>query len=70
MTGEESYLLQKYRKTNNKYRKFYKKYKPSKCIIYEDANNLYGWEMSQYLLFVRIKWLTQGKIDRIDLNTI
>ena len=41
MRGGESYFLQKFRKTNNKYMKFYKKYAPFKCIISEDANNLY-----------------------------
>ena len=34
---------------NNKYMKEYNKEKPSKYIMYLDANNLYGYAMSQYL---------------------
>ena len=49
---------------------FYDKDKQSKCIVYKDTNNLHGWEMSQYLPFGKFKWLTQGKIDRLDVSTI
>ena len=31
--------------------------KPSKFILYLDMNNLYGWEMSEYLPYERFKWL-------------
>ena len=32
-----------------------------------DANNLYGWAMSQYLPTGGFKWMTQKQIDNIDL---
>ena len=44
-----SYIANRYGKANNKYMKEYDKKSPSKHIIYLDANNLYGWAMSQYL---------------------
>ena len=40
-----------------KYMKSYDKDKPSKYIIYEDANNAYEWEMSQYLPIGRFEWV-------------
>ena len=40
--GGLSYISQGYRKSNNKYMKSFDKVKPSKYILYEDPNNLYG----------------------------
>ena len=40
---------------------------PSKYIMYLDANNLYGWAMSQYLPTGRFRWLTEKEINKIDL---
>ena len=34
---------------------FYDNSKPSKYITYLDINNLYGWEMSQYLPYSGFK---------------
>ena len=35
-----------------------------------DANNLYGWAMSQYLPYGDCKWLNQKEIDKFCLNSI
>ena len=40
---------------------------PSKYIMYLDANNLYGWAMSQYLPTDGFRWMTDKQIDNIDL---
>ena len=49
MTGGISYIVKRFSKANNKYIKSYDNSKPRKYITYLDANNLYGWAMSQYL---------------------
>ena len=59
MRGGVSYIAQGHSKVNNKYMKSYGKEKPCKCIICEDANNLYGWAMSRYLPFGGFKCVTK-----------
>ena len=39
--------------------KRYNDSKPCKSITYLDVNNLYGWAMSQYLLYSKFKGLNQ-----------
>ena len=50
--------------------KSYTEDKPSKHSIYLDADNLYGWAMTQYLPTGGFKWLTQDEIKNLDVNTI
>ena len=68
LRGGISYIANRYGKANNKYITDYDKNKPSKYIMYLDANNLYGWAMSQYLPTGGFKWLKQNKIDNLDLK--
>ena len=44
--------------------------KGSKYITYLDANNLYGWAVSQYLQYSGFKWLNQKEITNFCLNSI
>ena len=44
-----SYIAKRHSKANNKYMQSYDVNKSSKLIMHLDANNLYGWAMSQYL---------------------
>ena len=54
--GGICHAIHKYTKANNKYIKDYDKNKESSCIQYLDANNLYGWAMSQKLSIDGFKW--------------
>jgi hypothetical protein len=60
-------ISHKYAKANNKYLPDYKKSEKSYYIMYLDANNLYGWAMSQKLPFRKFKWVD---INDFDLNKI
>ena len=51
---------------NNKYMKEYNENEPSKYLTYLDANNLYGWAMSQYLSYGSFKWLSDEELNKID----
>ena len=47
--------------------KNYNKSEPSKYVMYLDANNLYGWAMSQYLPTGNFKWMTEKEIKKTNL---
>ena len=68
MCGGVSYISNRYGNANNKYMKKYDEKAPSKYIMYLDANNLYGWAMSQYLPTGNFKWMTDKEISKIDLG--
>ena len=56
--GGITHISKRYSEANNKYMKDYNPDKPSKFIQYLDANNLYGWAMSQSLPTHGFKWMT------------
>ena len=49
--------IQRYAKANNKYMKSYNNNEESSYIQYLDANDLYGWAMSEKLPVNGFKWL-------------
>ena len=67
MRGGISYIANRYGKADNKYMREYDEKASSKYIMYLDANNLYGWAMSQYLPTGGFKWLTEKQINKINL---
>ena len=69
LRGGISYIANRYGQANNKYMKEYNDKAPSKYIMYLDANNLYGWAMSQYLPTGGFRWMTQKQIDKTNLAT-
>ena len=56
--GGMTHISKRYSEANNKYMKDYNPDKSSKFIQYLDANNLYGWAMSQSLPTGGFKWIT------------
>ena len=44
----------------------YNKNKKSSCIVYLDANNLYGYAMSKKLLIRNFKWLDKDDISKFN----
>ena len=67
MRGGMSYISNRYGNANNKYMKSYDEKAPSKYIMYLDANNLYGWAMSQYLPTGGFRWMNEKQINKINL---
>ena len=55
--GGISHISKRYAEANNKYMANYNSDKPSTYIQYLDANNLYGWAMSQSLPTHGFKWM-------------
>ena len=59
-----------YAKVKNKYMKNYDKNIESSYIEYFDANNLYGWAMSQKLPVNSFKWVKQKKLSKFNEDFI
>ena len=65
--GGITHISKRYAEANNKYMKDYNPDKPSSYIQYLDANNLYGWAMSQKLPTHGFKWVDYDKNEVINL---
>ena len=68
--GGISIISNRYGEANNKYMKKFNKKKLNKFLMYLDANNLYGWAMSQKLPTHGFKWLTNGEMEKLFNNQI
>ena len=67
--GGISIISNRYGEANNKYMgRGFNKNKPSKYLMYLDANNLYGCAMSMKLPTHGFKWLTGGEMEKIYEN--
>ena len=65
--GGISHISKRYAEANNKYMKDFDETKPSTFIQYLDANNLYGWAMSQKLPTHGFKWIDVDKTSVLKL---
>jgi len=61
--GGVSMILKRYAKANNNYMKDFNLEEESKFIQYLDANNLYGWAISQPLPVSNFKWMTDSHLE-------
>ncbi len=52
-------------KANNRYMEDFNPKKPEDYILYLDANNLYGWAMSQYLPYSNLEYSNDTKLEDI-----
>ncbi|VDI77644.1 Hypothetical predicted protein [Mytilus galloprovincialis] len=68
--GGISMISKKYAKANNKYIDGYDDAKQNSYIMYYDANNLYGWAMSQPLPTGLMCWLDEDEIKSFNLQNI
>ena len=68
LRGGISYIAHRYAKANNKYLPDYNPEKEDSYLMYLDANNLYGWAMSQPLPTGDFKWLDPEKVKLFDYD--
>ena len=66
LRGGISVISNRYAKANNPYLSNYNPDDPTSYIVYLDANNLYGWAMSQYLPEKEFCWMTEEQIATFD----
>ena len=62
--GGITHAINRYAKANNTYMKNYDKNNKSSYIQCFDANNLYGWVMSQKMPADGFKWIETSVIDK------
>ena len=68
LRGGISNITHRHGVANNKYMKSYNEDAPSKYIMYLDANNLYGWAMSQRLPTGGFRWLPKKQLNKLELS--
>ena len=68
--GGISLATHRYAKVNNKYMKNYGKNIESSYMQYLDANNLYGWAMSQKLPVKDFKWIKKEELLKFKMKMV
>ncbi|MCG7879165.1 MAG: C2H2-type zinc finger protein [Candidatus Thiodiazotropha endolucinida] len=68
--GGISQISNRYVKANNPYVKDYDPSRPAKFIQYLDANNLYGWAMTQPLPIGHFDFMGKRDIEQFDVTSI
>ena len=68
--GGVSMITKKFATANNPYVDDYDPEKPINYLMYLDANNLYGWAMSQKLPEKEFDWMTEQQLQNFDVTQI
>ena len=68
--GGISMISNRYAVANNPLVSCYDETKPTSYLMYYDANNLYGWAMSQFLPTGDFRWLSEKQIEKIDIMSV
>ena len=63
--GGITHISKRYAEANNKYMEYYNPDEESSFIQYLDANNLYGWAMTQNLPTHGFKWMENITIEKV-----
>jgi hypothetical protein len=67
LRGGITMITKRYAKANNKYLEdAYDPTEPSSYILYLDANNLYGYAMSQSLPYDEFTWMSDAECEQVD----
>lgn len=70
MCEVEFLVSNRFKQANNPYLDGFVNNKPISYLCYEDANNLYGWAMSNHLPCSDFRWLTEDEIAQLDIHTV
>lgn len=70
MRGGISVITHRHAKANNPFLEDYNPGEPTSYILYLDANNLYGWAMSQPLPVGEFKWMTEEQLNQFDVTQV
>ena len=68
--GGISMISQKYAKANNPYIEDHDPEKTTSYIMYLDANNLYGWAMSECLPSGNFQWVDDDALKNLDIQQV
>ena len=69
--GGVSMITKKHAQANNPYNaETYDRSKPNTYLMYYDANNLYGWAMSESMPEKDFAWCTQQELDNLDVTRL
>ena len=70
LRGGVSMITKKHAVANNPLVEGYDATQPNNYLMYLDANNLYGWAMSQKLPEKEFDWMTEEQLANFDVNEI
>ena len=63
-------ISHRHARANNPLVEGYDAAQPTNHLIYWDANNLYGWAMSQPLPYAGLRWLMDEEIRQLDIVSV